>query len=101
MRAGTADVRLAASWQRDRGRCRFEGLRGRCAEAGFLEYHHVVPFAEGGETSANNLELRCRAHNQYEADLWCDALQAPRGSCENGICPPPREDHHLAASCRQ
>jgi hypothetical protein len=42
----------------------------RCNETGFLEYHHVVPFVDGGETSASNIELRCRAHNQYEAELW-------------------------------
>ena len=43
---------------------------GDGAPTGFLEYHHVVPFAEGGEPSASNVELRCRPHNQYEADLW-------------------------------
>ena len=30
--------------------------------------HHVVPFAAGGETLVDNLELRCRAHNAYEAE---------------------------------
>jgi hypothetical protein len=54
-------------WARDRGHCAFVGLKGRCAERGFLEFHHVIPFAEGGETSAKNLELRCRAHNAYQA----------------------------------
>jgi hypothetical protein len=29
----------------------------------------VVPFAAGGATDAGNLELRCRAHNAYEATL--------------------------------
>jgi 5-methylcytosine-specific restriction endonuclease McrA len=57
-------------WQRDAGRCAFIGAQGRCRETGFLEYHHLVPFASGGETSAGNLELRCRNHNQYEADVW-------------------------------
>jgi hypothetical protein len=66
-----------AVWQRDNGRCAFKGPHGRCAETGFLEYHHVVPFADGGETSPSNLELRCRAHNQYEADLWFGGPQAP------------------------
>jgi hypothetical protein len=37
---------------------------------GFLEYHHVVPFADGGETTVANLELRCRAHNAYETQRW-------------------------------
>jgi 5-methylcytosine-specific restriction endonuclease McrA len=57
-------------WQRDAGRCAFTGAQGRCSETGFLEYHHIVPFASGGEMSVSNVELRCRNHNQYEADLW-------------------------------
>ena len=64
-------------WQRDGGRCAFRGTQGRCKETGFLEYHHVVPFASGGETTAGNLELRCRAHNQYESDLWFGIAQTP------------------------
>ena len=54
-------------WARDEGRCAFVGSGGRCIERRFLEYHHVTPFAEGGETTVENLELRCRAHNAYEA----------------------------------
>jgi 5-methylcytosine-specific restriction endonuclease McrA len=57
-------------WARDGGRCAFIGTSGRCGEQGFLEYHHVVPFAVGGETTVENLQLRCRAHNQYESDLF-------------------------------
>jgi hypothetical protein len=57
-------------WARDEGRCAFVGTNGRCAERGFLELHHVVPFAAGGETTTRNLELRCRAHNAYEAQLF-------------------------------
>jgi len=30
----------------------------------------VAPFAVGGETTTQNLELRCRAHNAYEAQLY-------------------------------
>lgn len=56
-------------WIRDEGRCAFVGRMGRCEETGFLEYHHVVAFALGGPTSADNLELRCRSHNQYEGAL--------------------------------
>jgi len=59
-----------AVWERDNGRCRFIGAAGRCTERGFLEYHHVIPHAEGGATSAENLELRCRAHNAYESERW-------------------------------
>jgi hypothetical protein len=57
-------------WRRDEGRCAFVGSRGRCAERGFLEFHHVVPFAVGGAADAQNLELRCRAHNSFEAQLF-------------------------------
>jgi hypothetical protein len=60
-------------WRRDRHRCAFVGTNGRCTERGFLELHHVIPFADGGEATAGNIQLRCRAHNQYEADLWCGA----------------------------
>jgi hypothetical protein len=34
-----------------------------------VEFHHVVPFAAGGAPDASNIELRCRAHNLYEAEL--------------------------------
>jgi hypothetical protein len=55
-------------WRRDGSRCAFVGAAGRCAERGFLELHHVVPFAKGGEATTANIELRCRAHNAYEAE---------------------------------
>ena len=54
-------------WQRDGGRCAFVGALGRCSETSFLEYHHVVPFAAGGETTSGNIALRCRAHNAHES----------------------------------
>jgi len=66
----SAAVRRAV-WQRDDCRCAFIGRDGRrCDERGFLEFHHVKPFAAGGAASVENIELRCRAHNQYEADLY-------------------------------
>jgi 5-methylcytosine-specific restriction endonuclease McrA len=64
-----AEVRRTV-WARDDGRCRFEGPQGRCTETGFLEFHHVHPFAAGGTTTADNLELRCAAHNRYEAEQY-------------------------------
>jgi len=56
-----------AVWTRDSGQCAFVGREGRCRETGFLEFHHVTPYAAGGATSPENLQLRCRAHNQFEA----------------------------------
>lgn len=69
-------------WTRDGGRCAFVGTSGRCSETGFLEYHHVVPFADGGEAITTNIQLRCRAHNACEADEWFRPLAAAtrRGS---------------------
>jgi hypothetical protein len=64
-----------AVWARDEGRCAFVGARGRCLEHGFLELHHVVPFADGGATDAANLQLRCRAHNAFEAEKWFGAVE--------------------------
>jgi len=55
-------------WARDGGRCRFDGPAGRCEETGFLEFHHVMPYAAGGPTTVENLELRCAAHNRYEGE---------------------------------
>jgi hypothetical protein len=57
-------------WTRDGGQCAFVGAAGRCTERGFLEYHHVIPFADGGATDVTNLQLRCRAHNAFEAERW-------------------------------
>jgi 5-methylcytosine-specific restriction endonuclease McrA len=61
-----AHVRRAV-WARDQGRCAFVGSAGCCAETGRLEFHHVVPFALGGLTTVENLQLRCRVHNAFEA----------------------------------
>jgi len=72
-----------AVWERDQGRCAFVGTTGRCAERGLLEYHHVVPFADGGATVVANLELRCRAHNEYEAERWFGVAEVKeRPVCE-------------------
>jgi hypothetical protein len=56
-------------WARDRGRCAFVAQGGRsCMETGFLEFHHVRPYAIGGLSTIDNIQLRCRAHNAYEAE---------------------------------
>jgi hypothetical protein len=57
-------------WARDEGRCAFVGRTGPCGETAFLEFHHVEPYATGGLSTADNIELRCRAHNQYEMRLF-------------------------------
>jgi 5-methylcytosine-specific restriction endonuclease McrA len=59
-----------ASWRRDGGQCGFVSSDGhRCTERTFLEFHHVIPYANGGRATVDNISLRCRRHNQYEAEL--------------------------------
>ena len=70
-----AAVRRAV-WRRDRARCAFVGPEGRCRERGGLELHHVKPFAAGGKAIVENIQLRCRAHNSYEAQLFFEVPQA-------------------------
>ncbi|MCC6777798.1 MAG: HNH endonuclease [Hyphomicrobiales bacterium] len=57
-----------AVWERDRGRCAFVSRDGRrCATRAFLQFHHRVEFARGGEHTVENLALRCGPHNRYES----------------------------------
>ncbi len=57
-------------WRRDAGRCCYVDGRGRrCRETSNIEFHHRAPFAMGGAATPENIELRCAAHNQYQADL--------------------------------
>lgn len=64
-----AAVRRAV-WKRDGGRCTFIGTQGRCGETGFLEHHHAVPFAAGGQPTIDNVCLLRRAHNMHEAERY-------------------------------
>src|SRR5215475_3293891 len=58
-------------WIRDLGLCAFKGPDGRrCSERAFVEFHHVRPFAAGGEPTVSNIELRCGRHNRYEAKVF-------------------------------
>ena len=63
-----ASVRRAV-WERDAGRCTFVGPNGkRCPARRLLEFDHVEPVARGGTAEAEGMRLRCRAHNQFEAE---------------------------------
>jgi len=55
-------------YERDAGQCTFVADGGRrCGAREFVEFDHIVPAAAGGEPTAVNLRLRCRAHNQLYA----------------------------------
>jgi hypothetical protein len=56
-------------YARDEGRCCFISHHGeRCPSRALLEFHHIVPYALGGDMTLENIQLRCRAHNVLEAE---------------------------------
>jgi hypothetical protein len=63
-----APVKRAVA-KRDGERCSFVGKGGRrCTEAAGLEYHHEVPYAQGGPATVGSISLLCRVHNQHVAN---------------------------------
>ena len=56
--------------ERDGYQCTFKSHDGRrCTETAGLEYHHIIPYAQGGLTSLDNIQLRCRQHNLHQATI--------------------------------
>jgi hypothetical protein len=55
-------------FERDEGCCTFVGVNGkRCRSTYQLQFHHKIPFARGGASTAENLTLLCSRHNRYQA----------------------------------
>jgi hypothetical protein len=72
-----ADVKRTV-FLRDLGRCAYVGTLGRrCGTRSFLEFHHVKPYMAGGEATEENIQLRCRAHNQYEGRTFFRREEEP------------------------
>jgi hypothetical protein len=64
---------------REGGRCRFVSPSGRrCESRELIEFHHRIPWGHLRAHSADGIELRCRAHNQYEAELVFGAAHMER-----------------------
>ena len=58
-----------AVWARDGGRCTFVSDDGqRCPSRRALEFDHIEPVARGGTATPSSIRLRCRTHNQLEAE---------------------------------
>ena len=54
---------------RDEERCTFVSADGeRCPATDQLEIDHIVPRARGGTGELSNLRVRCRPHNQLQAE---------------------------------
>ena len=71
--------------ERDGGQCAFVGRDGRrCDSRRFLEYHHLKPWAASGPPSAENIALRCRAHNKYEATVYFDPIRSAMAARAEG-----------------
>jgi hypothetical protein len=73
-------------FERDVGRCSYADASGqRCAETHRLELHHLKAFARGGEHTADNLTLRCHAHNALaaEQEFGRELIEHARGANEH------------------
>jgi len=80
-----AAVRRAV-FARDQGRCTYCDETGqRCRETHGLELHHLRAFALGGEHTAENITLRCRAHNMLaaEQDFGKDLVERAKDSSDH------------------
>ena len=98
MKAGARDPSAPvkrAVWLRDLGHCAFVGTTGhRCNERQFIEFHHIDPHALGGEATVDQIQLRCRRHNDYEGRLY---FGKRRSGGDRGIV---REEPAQYRSCR-
>jgi 5-methylcytosine-specific restriction endonuclease McrA len=67
-----------AVWRRDGGQCAFvSGTGRRRSETAFLELHHRRPYAMKGPATVDNIALRCRHQNVYEAELVFGPYHGP------------------------
>ena len=76
--------------ERDGNQCAFVDHHGRrCAKRDTLEFHHREPFGQGGDHSVENIQMMCRAHNEYlaERDYGKDVMDRHRRSA-NRVCEP-------------
>ena len=75
------------------GCCAFVADDGqRCGARAFVQFHHRHAWARGGDDSADNLELLCRAHNRLLAEqdfgiVHVDAAIAARNRRESNSEP--------------
>lgn len=58
-------------WKRDKGKCTYVDPRteNQCGSSHAIQFDHIRPYSRGGNSSVENLRLRCGAHNRYTAEL--------------------------------
>ena len=87
------------------GRCQFPG----CERRRFVDAHHIVHWARGGETSLDNLVLLCRHHHRlvheggYSLDVTTEGRRRfcdPAGAEVPASPPPPSHPPPLAPAAR-
>jgi hypothetical protein len=68
---------------------------------------HVVPRAAGGKATVENIQLRCRAHNGHEVDVFFGpgkrrvrGATAGGGDTRPGTSPRSRMNEYVAAAIR-
>ena len=65
--------------ERDQHQCSYVSTDGvHCTERNYLQLDHIVPFAIGGKNTADNLRLRCQAHNQLHAEACFGRHSIPK-----------------------
>lgn len=73
-----------AVWKRDQGTCVYvDPMTGRkCCSRHRIQFDHVIPYAFGGPTRINNLQLLCQQHNLLKAhrDFGPEKLKKRSGS---------------------
>ena len=77
-------------WARAGGQCehRLAGTGSRCPRRHRLQIDHRVPFAWGGRSEPENLQLLCAPHNHWKGDRLPSELAAPaRENCQNPATP--------------
>jgi len=75
-----------AVWVRDGGRCQWRvGSGGVCGSTLRLQFDHIVPRAQGGPSTIDNVRVLCAMHNDLAArrafgDQWMDRFTGKRRS---------------------
>ena len=78
--------------ERDGLQCTYVGPDGRRCERRDVEFHHLTPFARGGQHRPEEIALRCRAHNAFQAELDYGAEHIGRRIRQRRACSGQRRD---------